>query len=133
MNWICKQIYKLSFFRNLKIEITSELYLSSIINRKYIYISIIAKFQCSSHGLAIETGRHCHNVIHKEEWICLYCSKFQNNYVTECEFHFLMQCPAYDDLQNKYQVRDINETCTKAAGLFLHYAFIVHHNIISLL
>ena len=38
---------KLSLFRNFKIEITPELYLSSIRN----FISVIVKFRCSSHGL----------------------------------------------------------------------------------
>ena len=55
---------KQSPFRNLKIEITPELYLSSIRDRKFI--SVIAKFRCSSPGLAIETGIHCQNVIPKE-------------------------------------------------------------------
>ena len=82
----------ISLFRNLKIEITPEL------DRKVI--SGIAQFRCSSHGLAIETGRHCQNVIPKELRICLYGSKFQNNYEKEYEFNFLMQCPAYNDLRN---------------------------------
>ena len=111
---------------------------------------MIAKFRCSSHGLAIETGIHCQNVIPKKERICLYCTKFQNNYVTECDFHFLMQCPAYNDLRNKYLstffteissklyistymiLKSRNETCIKAVGLFLQYAFIVRRNIIAL-
>jgi hypothetical protein len=58
---------KLSLFGNLKIEITTELYLPVIRNRKCI--SVNAKFPCSSHGLAIETGIHCQNVIPKEERI----------------------------------------------------------------
>ena len=90
----------ISLFRNLKIEITPELYLSSIRDRKFI--SVIAKFRCSSPGLAIETGIHCQNVIPKEEMIWLDCSKFQNKYVIECEFHFLMRCLAYNELRNKY-------------------------------
>ena len=112
---------------------------------------MIAKFRCSSNGLAIETGRHCQNIIPKEERTCLNCSKFQNNYVIECEFHFLMQCPGYNDLRNKYvltflhkfQARDINskymilksrnDTCIKAVGLFLHSVFIVRRKIIALL
>ena len=124
----------------------SELYLSSIRDRKCI--SVISKFRCTSHGLTIETGRHYQDIIPKKERICLYCTKFQNNYVTECEFHFLMQCPAYNDLRNKYlqifQIRDINslymilnetrnETCIKAVGLILHYAFIIGRNIIAAL
>jgi len=55
---------KLSLFRNLKIEITPELYLSSIRDRTFI--SVIAKFRCNSHGLAIETGRHCQNIVPKK-------------------------------------------------------------------
>ena len=90
---------KLSPFRNIKIEIPPELYLSSI--RDIICISVIVKFRCSIHGLATETGRHCQNVMPKEQSICLYCSQFQNNYVIECEFHFLIQFPAYNDLRNK--------------------------------
>ena len=87
---------KLSLFRNLKIKITPELNLSSIRDRKFI--SVIAECRCSSHVLVIEAERYCHNIIPKEERISLYCNKFKNNYVIECEFHFLIQCPAYDDL-----------------------------------
>ena len=58
-----KQISKLSHFRNLKIEITPELYLSSIRDRKCI--SVISKFRCSRHGLAIETERRSTNIIPK--------------------------------------------------------------------
>jgi len=88
---------KLSLFRNLEIEIIPELYLSGIRDSK----SVIAKFRCASHGLDIETGRHCQTLTPKEERICLNCGKFQN-YVIECELHFLMQCPAYNDLRNEY-------------------------------
>jgi len=58
-----KKNSKLSLFRNLKIKITPELNLLSIRDR--IYISVITIFRCNSHGLAIETGRHCENLIPK--------------------------------------------------------------------
>jgi len=60
---------KLSLFRNLKIEITPELYLSSIRDRTFQ--SVIAKYRCSSYWLFIETGIRCQNILSKEERISL--------------------------------------------------------------
>ena len=59
----------------------------------------ITRFRCSSHGLHIETGRH--KAVAKEERICLLCRK-NHIYVIEDEFHFLMICPFYSELREKY-------------------------------
>ena len=71
----------------------------------------LAKFRISNHELAVETGRH-QNMIH-EDRLCKVCGQ-QNIAVVECEYHFLMQCPAYEELRQVY----FGEECSINNTLF---------------
>jgi hypothetical protein len=53
-------------------------------------------FRLSSHSLDIETGRF--NGIDRSDRICRLCSLNQ----IESEYHFLLCCPAYANIRNKY-------------------------------
>ena len=59
----------------------------------------MSKLRCSTHDLAIETGRH-HNV-KREHRLCMYCNIFDIE-VVEDEYHFLASCPLYADLRDLY-------------------------------
>jgi hypothetical protein len=56
---------------------------------------IIAQFRMSSHQLAIETGRY--HGIDRNQRICVACKLY-----IEDEFHFILKCPLYNDLRNKF-------------------------------
>ena len=55
----------------------------------------MASFRCSSHHLAIETGRH--SGIARELRFCLFCKN-----IVEDEYHFVIKCPLYKDLREVY-------------------------------
>ncbi len=57
-------------------------------------------FRCSSHHLAIETGRWSNTPM--AERICSYCKLTSNISVIEDEKHFLYDCSLYEDLRKKY-------------------------------
>ena len=69
-------------------------YLMSISNVKYR--NVISKLRLSAHNLAIERGRH-QNVEHRLRK-CIYCDVNE----IEDEFHFVIVCPKYTYLRNKY-------------------------------
>ena len=71
-----------------------ECYLDSIINVRYR--KIITQFRLSSHNLEIERGRHSN--VARERRICKLC----NLQAIENEYHFLLDCPYYNDLRKKY-------------------------------
>ena len=56
----------------------------------------LTRFRISAHSLAIETGRHQN--IGKHERKCIFC----NTNAIENEYHFLLVCPYYNDLRQKY-------------------------------
>ena len=56
----------------------------------------LTSFRVSSHKLQIERGRHLN--IPRNERICRNC----NSNMIENEYHFLLICPKYSDLRNKY-------------------------------
>ena len=58
--------------------------------------SALTSFRVSSHKLQIERGRHLN--IPRNERICRNC----NSNMIENEYHFLLICPKYSDLRNKY-------------------------------
>ncbi|KAH9320502.1 hypothetical protein KI387_015141, partial [Taxus chinensis] len=70
---------------------------------------LVAQLRTGSHHLRCETSRW---TIPKEDWerrICLFCSKG----VVETEWHFVMECSAYDDIciqyENKLKVDGLEE------------------------
>ena len=90
---------KLQLYCNIKLCFESAKYLDVLREKKCI--SIMAKFRCSNHTLAIETGRHSIVSIPRDERICKYCKCVQNITVIENEFHFVMVCPAYNDMRQQ--------------------------------
>ena len=75
-------------------EFKFERYLDFINDNKFRSALII--FRVSSHKLQIERGRHLN--IPRNERICRNC----NLNMIENEYHFLLICPKYTDLRNKY-------------------------------
>ena len=71
---------------------------------------IISKLLCSSHKLRIETGRWKQDETLREERICKIC---QTNKV-EDEDHFIMECPAYDQIRRESAIDFENYTTTEA-------------------
>ena len=59
----------------------------------------LTRFRCSSHVLNIEMGRR--NGILLEDRLCAFC---ENNgiVVIEDEYHFLLHCPRYNTIREKY-------------------------------
>ena len=60
------------------------------------YRNAVAKLRLSAHNLLIEIGRH-RNIIRNER-ICLLCTLNE----VEDEYHFLLICPAYNELRHLY-------------------------------
>ena len=52
--------------------------------------------RCSSHKLIIEKGRYVN--LERNQRVCSIC----NLNDIEDEFHFILRCPAYNDLKKKY-------------------------------
>ena len=63
------------------------------------YRRALTKFRVSCHNLEIEKGRY--EGVLLENRICKYC---ENNgvIVIEDEYHFLLHCPLYASIRNKY-------------------------------
>ena len=58
--------------------------------------ALFSKFICSSHNLAIETGRRLKTP--RNLRLCILC----NGNVIEDEFHFLLICPLYNNIRHRY-------------------------------
>ena len=56
------------------------------------------KLRIANHDLDIEKGRHINTP--KENRFCILCRHFYRISVIECEFHFLLVCPIYQDIRN---------------------------------
>ena len=59
----------------------------------------MTRFRTSSHDLFIEKGRHLN--IERNQRTCNMCT----GNMIENEFHFLLSCPAYSELRQKYMKR----------------------------
>ena len=106
----------------------------------------MAKFRCSSHQLAIETGRHAPAIIDRNDRICIYCERTFDIRIVEDEYHFLIVCPAYQNVRTQYLsdildkfninnetiisilLKSFNEHVVKAISFFLYHAFYVRNN-----
>ena len=85
---------KLDLYCQYKTTFCYETYLDSVKNdslRKHV-----SRFRLSSHSLEIEVGRF--NGTPRANRICKLC----NQQVIESEFHFLLSCPLYRNIRNKY-------------------------------
>ncbi len=105
------------------------------------YISAMAKFRCSAHKLACETGRYAQAYVSMDERICLYCLHLNERRVIENEYHVLCHCPRYNYIRVKFLndllsrlnvnnenivitlLKTNNEKVIKQLSLFLYYMF----------
>ena len=85
---------RLETYSLFKHEFKFERYLDFINDNRFR--SALTSFRVSSHKLQIERGRHLN--IPRNERICRNC----NSNMIENEYHFLLICPKYSDLRNKY-------------------------------
>ena len=86
--------YRLEMYARYKHNFELENYLNFITEKKYRVA--LTQFRLSSHDLAIERGRY--ENINRSERICKLC----NMKSVECEYHFLLVCPFYRELRQKY-------------------------------
>ena len=84
---------RLQSYRRYKDSIKFENYLDSILKDKFRIA--LTRFRLSSHHFAIETGRFQN--IPRDERFCTNCKT-----IIENEYHFLLACPLYRDLRQKY-------------------------------
>ena len=85
----------LTLYKNYKLSFDYELYLNSLPNKLRVAIS---RLRLSSHQLRIETGRYSLNRVDREKRICTLCNKSD----IEDEYHFVLVCPVYSILRQKY-------------------------------
>ena len=88
---------KFSTYSEFKSLLNPETYLKIIKN--YFIRKQLAKLRTSNHDLMIEKGRH-----HGTEVANRTCEQCDMQRV-EDEYHFLLECPKYDDLRRKYLPR----------------------------
>ena len=88
---------KAEFLRQFKNQIRQEKYLS-IINDRNLRV-ILTKFRLSDHELNVEKGRHKN--IKRQERLCPCCSLKKQ---IENETHFLLECPYYNNLRQRFMV-----------------------------
>ena len=121
---------KLAYYKDYKRFFHKELYITVIDIPKFR--KALACFRSSFHNLMIEKGRHYQ--LPREFRNCIYCECY-----LEDEFHFLLQCPLYENIRVRYIpqhyicTRDIfsfinimtsnNVEIIRNLGMFIHYAF----------
>ena len=84
---------KLAFYMDFKQIYSRESYIDYVDVSKFM--KALAMFRSSSHSLMVEKGRY-HN-IGREERTCVFCE-----IVVEDEFHFVLICPLYESIRQKY-------------------------------
>ena len=85
---------KLCFYRKFKSAYDLEPYLKFV--HRSQHRKFLTKLRISNHCLRIETGRYCNEK--REERKCQFC----NTSSVESETHFILYCPAYDDLRTNF-------------------------------
>ena len=58
----------------------------------------LARFRCGSHDLAIESGRWAQPQVPRRHRVCKKCT----TYSVEDEYHVVMECPATQDVRQRY-------------------------------
>ena len=91
---------RLATYSSIKTDFSFEPYLYMLSNPRFRMA--LTKFRVSAHSLAIETGRHTGTERNMRK--CVLC----NMNVVESEFHFMLVCPFYSELRNKYLPRYYN-------------------------
>ncbi|XP_037402655.1 T-lymphocyte activation antigen CD80-like [Pygocentrus nattereri] len=94
--WNVSQIVRLTCFLTLKHEYALATYLLTVRDTKQR--QILTKYRLSDHSLAVERGRFKHSWIPREDRVCGHCKTGE----VETEVHFLLHCPKYEHIRNKY-------------------------------
>lgn len=85
----------LTLYVNLKVNFEYEAYLNILPSNLRFFIS---KIRMCSHPLRIHTGRYGVNRVERNERYCTYCDMHD----LEDEYHFVLICPRYNDIRQKY-------------------------------
>ena len=80
-------------YKHIVNKISLQIYLKKCIPKKYV--KYLTMFRLSSHSSAIETGRY-QGVLNVNR-VCKFCKVD-----TEDEFHFILECPIYQNFRSKY-------------------------------
>ena len=83
----------LILYRSVKDNFEMEPYLENIISRN-LRIAL-TKLRISAHSLRIQTGRYSRDRVDRNLRYCLICNANE----IEDEFHFILMCPAYENLR----------------------------------
>ena len=85
-------------------------------------------------------------IIDRNDRICIYCERTFDIRIVEDEYHFLIVCPAYQNVRTQYLsdildkcninnetiisilLKSFNENVVKAISFFLYHAFYVRNN-----
>ena len=87
---------KLLLYKELKSNFGYEEYLSCIVSKQNR--CFLTKLRISAHSLKIETGRYARERTERIERICVFCDRNE----VEDEYHFVIECPAYNILRRTY-------------------------------
>ncbi len=90
---LCKESPKLSTYITFKTNFETKPYFSVLNIKKFRFAFV--SLRCSSHQLMIEKGRY--TGIDRDQRFCPFC-KIE----IEDEYHFVLVCPLYKDLREKY-------------------------------
>ena len=92
---------KLTVYRSFKTNFLCESYLFDI---ELSHLSrILTQFRISNHNFEVEIGRR--DSVLLEDRICKICNK-NGDIVLEDELHFLLLCPAYENIHRKFSICD---------------------------
>ena len=130
---------RLTTYSSFKSDFSFEPYLQALSNPRFRMA--LTKFRVSAPSLAIETGRHTGTERSMRKYVLC------NMNVVESEFHFMLVCPFYSELRNKYLPRYYNHwpTLQKFEDLmskqskhsiqqisrYIHYAFQKRTNLLN--
>ena len=85
----------LCLFNHVKTSFVYENYLDILPNNLRFFLT---RIRISSHSLNVQVGRYQRNRTIRSERYCVYC----NLRDVEDEYHFILICPCYRDLREKY-------------------------------
>ena len=85
----------LTLYKNYILSFDFEHYLKVLPNKLRVALS---RLRLSSHQLRIETGRYSQNIVDRAQRMCTFCNKSD----IEDEYHFVLMCPVYSILRQKY-------------------------------
>ena len=128
---------KLCLYKDYKLFYEHETYLNCLNIRTFRHT--LSKFRAGCHNLEFEVGRH--HGLPRHDRLCRLCTDEAEN-----EIHFMLQCPVYETLRQKYLPRkyyifpNVNtfnilsshsETVIHNVATYLYYAFKLRHELLK--